>query len=103
MEALAREIFRRTGHYLPDSTNMADTPVIDMTLTAVFAPGVSDVGGGEDVAKALQIATEAAGTKWVVNGATAKYTIIILTGALLQSPARASQVYLFNILPAPPP
>ena len=32
----------------------ADDFTFGMTLTAVFAPGTSAVGGGEDVAKALQ-------------------------------------------------
>ena len=64
-----------------------------MTLTAVFAPGVSAVGGGEDVAKVIQVATEAAGVKWLSAGQkTATHTIIILTGALLASPSLAKQV-----------
>ena len=87
-----REIFRRSGHSLPDSAATANTATSGMTLTAVFAPGVSAVGGGEDVAKVIQVATEAAGVKWLSAGQTATHTIIILTGALLASPALAKQV-----------
>ena len=94
MEALVREIFHRTGHWLPQSKVIEDTPVLGMTLTAVFAPGGSAVGGGEDVAKALRLTTEASGVKWVDNTAATTCTIIILTGALLASPALAKQVCL---------
>ena len=92
VEALVREIFRRTGHSFPDSMAIAGTPVLGMTLTAVFAPGVSAVGGGEDVAKALRVTMEAAGAQWVGDGGAATYTIVILTGALLTSPVLAKQV-----------
>ena len=96
-----REIFRRTGHLLPDSVPLANTAISGMTLTAVFAPGGSTMNGGEDVAKALQVATEAAGAKWIFGGETATHTIVILTGALLASPALAKQVCPCK--PSPPP
>ena len=96
-----REIFRRTGHLLPDSAVMAKRSILGMTLTAVFAPGAFAVGGGEDIAKALQVVTEAVGAKWVVEAATTTHTIIILTGALLASPALAKQVFPFDSCPSP--
>ena len=94
VEALVREVFRRTGHLLPQSKVMEDTPVSGRTLTAVFAPGGSAVGGGADVAKALRLTTEALGVKWVDNASATTFTIIILTGALLASPALTKQVCL---------
>ena len=95
VEALVREIFRRTGHWLPDS--LAIAPVLHtMTLTAVFAQGSAVVGGGEDVAHALQSATQTAGAKWVADGGAATHTVIILTGALLASPALVAQVFPCN-------
>lgn len=95
MEALVREIFRRTGCSLPDSTGTADTFVSGVTLTAVFAPGGPSVGGGEDVAQELQSTVEDSGGKWVAAGAKGVYTVIILTGALLTSPTLAKQVCSF--------
>lgn len=93
VEALAREIIRRSGHKLPDDPSATPlSGVSSMTLTAIFAPGPATVGGGEDVAKALQTAVEGAGAKWTVAGAAATHTVIILTGGLLQSPALANQV-----------
>ena len=69
-----------------------------MTLTAVFAPGTAAVGGGEDVAKALRVTMEAAGANWVDAGDAHTYghTIVILTGALLASPALVKQVSCFQ-------
>ena len=98
-----REIFRRSGHLLPDTMATTSTATSGMTLTAVFAPGVSVAGGGEDVAKALQAATVAAGAKWTYQGETATHTIIILTGALLASPVLAKQVWPCNALLYPDP
>ena len=66
-----------------------------MTLTAVFAPGGCAEGGGEDVAKALRSTVEAAGGNWVATGTRGASSVIILTGALLQSPDLAKQVCLF--------
>jgi len=91
VEALVREIFHRTGHQLPQSTVTEHTPS-DMTLTTVFAPGGSAVGGGEDVVKELRETTKGLGVKWVDNATATTFTIIILTGALLKSPALAKQV-----------
>ena len=87
-----REIFRRIGHSLPNPTAVAEASVSGITLTAVFAPGEAAVGGGEDVAEVLRIATEATRAKWVVAGDAATHTIIILTGALLATPDLAKQV-----------
>ena len=102
VEALVREVFDLTGHCLPDPAAMKHKLLVSgMTLTAVFAPGVSADGGGEDVAKALQATMVDAGAEWVVSGATAKYTIIILTGALLKCPGLANQVCPCNFRSSP--
>ena len=93
VDALVREIFRRIDHKLPDDASLDRLSCVgDMTLAAVFAPGVPADGGGEDMAKALRATVEAAGAKWSVDCTTATHIIIVLTGGLLGTPTVASQV-----------